>query len=186
MIPESGAYDSFDDFLDEFFPDDPAARERIERGAERLAAEERGARLVALRERAHATREDVAHRMGVELQRVIELEAGTGFNLHHIDELTRTSPSGAGDDLHDLARYITELSSYIQAIGGDIQLEVAGSTMEVIDPETGMKKTTTGPFFVPAPADSFTPDMIYTVLRNNPAQLTIWAEVEGWRTDIAA
>ncbi|MFG2116240.1 hypothetical protein ACGFRB_26970 [Streptomyces sp. NPDC048718] len=51
-ITESGDDESFDDFLDEFFPEDPAARERIDRGAECLAAEERGARLVELRERA--------------------------------------------------------------------------------------------------------------------------------------
>ncbi|MFE4329541.1 hypothetical protein ACFRQM_08785 [Streptomyces sp. NPDC056831] len=58
--------------------------------------------------------------------------------------------------------------------------------MEIIDPETGTKTTSTGPFFVTAPADSFTPDLIYTMLRKRPAQLIVWAEVEGWRTDIAA
>ncbi|MFB7913569.1 helix-turn-helix domain-containing protein [Streptomyces sp. NPDC056061] len=187
MTTESGTYDSFDDFLDEFFPDDSAARERIERGAEALAAEERGVRLVELRERARATREDVALRMGVELQRVIDLETGaTGFDFHRIDELTRTDADEADEELRDLARYITELSSYIRAVGGDVQLEVSGATLEVADPVTGARTTSTGPLFVPAPADSFTPDLIFAVLRKKPARLIIWAEVEGWRTDIAA
>ncbi|MGW2109086.1 helix-turn-helix domain-containing protein [Streptomyces sp. NPDC001948] len=179
-------YAGADDFLAEFY-DDSEDIGRIKAGADRLVAENRGRRLVELRERAHASREDVARRMGVDLQRVIELETGTtGFGLHRIDELTQTGPDEADEELHDLARYITELSSYIQAIGGDIRLEVSGATMEIINPETGTTTTRTGPFFLPAPADSFTPDMIYTMLRNKPAQLTIWAEVEGWRTEIAA
>ncbi|MFE7410895.1 helix-turn-helix domain-containing protein [Streptomyces laurentii] len=187
MITESGAYESFDDFLDEFFPDDPGACERIERGAERLAAEERGARLVELRERVRATREDVARRMGVGLQRVIDLETGTpGFGLHRIDELTRSGFGEVDGELHGLARRITELSSYIQAIGGYVELEVSGATMGIVDPETGVTTTGTGTFVVPAPAESFTPDLVYTVLRNKPTQLIVWAEVEGWRTDIGA
>ncbi|WP_328774469.1 hypothetical protein [Streptomyces sp. NBC_00286] len=76
---EAGVYDTPDDLLAEFF-DDPADREGVKREAERLAAEERGAPLVELRERASATREDVARRMSVELTRVISLESGA-FSL---------------------------------------------------------------------------------------------------------
>lgn len=164
MIDESGTYDSFDDFLDEFFPDDPADRESIERGAERLAAEERGARLVELRERSRATREDVALRMGVALQRVIDLESGTvGFDFRRIHGVAGTAPAEADDDLRELVRYLAELSAYVQAIGGDIQLELPGTTLDLADVKA-----------------------LRTLLRHQPVRLLVWAEVEGWRTDIAA
>ena len=169
-------YASTDDFLAEFY-DDPADVRRVKSGADRLVAENRGRRLIELRERAHTTREDVARRMGVELQHVVDLETGTtGFGLQRAE----------GADLGGIVRRITELSSYIQAIGGDIQLEVSGATMEITDPDTGETTTRTGSFLVPAPADSFTPDMVHSILMNEPARLIIWAEVEGWRTDIAA
>ncbi|MGW9412312.1 helix-turn-helix domain-containing protein [Streptomyces diastaticus] len=184
--PKPGTYDTPDDLLAEFF-DDPADREDVKRLSERLAAEERGARLVELRERARASREAVAARMGVELQHVVDLEAGTiGFDLHRIEEITHTGPDEADDELHEVVRYLVDLSSYIQAIGADITLEISGGTVEVFDPETGTTTTSTGPFFLPAPAEYFTPDLLYTVLKRKPAQLKIWAEVEGWRTDIAA
>ncbi|MBD3004706.1 hypothetical protein [Streptomyces sp. 5-10] len=42
-VTRFGTYDSFGDFLDEFFPDDPMVRERVKRNVECLAAEERSA-----------------------------------------------------------------------------------------------------------------------------------------------
>ncbi|MDT0546918.1 helix-turn-helix domain-containing protein [Streptomyces lonegramiae] len=186
MIDESGVYDNFDDFLNEFHPDDTTARERIHREAERLAAHERGARLIELRERAQTSREQVAERMGVELQRVVDLEAGAiGFDLNRIDELTDTGPGEADQELHDIVHYIFDLSSYIRAIGGDVEVEISGATTEIIQ-ENGSIITSMTPLHVPAPAEFFTPDMIYTLLMRKPEQMKIWAEVEGWRTNIAA
>ncbi|MFG2023071.1 helix-turn-helix domain-containing protein [Streptomyces sp. NPDC048825] len=167
---EAGVYDTPDDLLAEFF-DDPADREGVKREAERLAAEERGARLVELRERASATREDVARRMGVELARVINLESGAfsppRVDLSRIDEL-ETSTS---DELIPLAQFIFDLAAYIQAIGGDVRLEITQPGGRV--------------WFLPAPTDRTNADLLYTILKQKPESLKVVAEMDGFRTEVA-
>ncbi|MFC9342883.1 hypothetical protein ACFT0G_06160 [Streptomyces sp. NPDC057020] len=187
MSTEPGVYDSFDDFMSEFYPDDPEARARIDRGAELLAAEERGARLAELRQRTHTPVEAVAARMGVALQRVIDLEEGsTGVDLRCIDQLPRMTMGDYNPTLSNLLLYLDDLSSYIHALGGNIDLEIIGGTTSVINPQTGAITHDTGDFHVPAPSEFFTKSLLATLHRFQPAQLKIWAEVEGWRTDIAA
>ncbi len=171
MTNHPGVYDTPDDLLAEFF-DDPADREEIKREAERLAAEERGARLIELRERARASREDVARRMGVEVAQVISLETGffdlSLIDLSRIGEWDETS----ADELVSLGRLISGLSAYVQAIGGDIEIEIREPDGRVL--------------FLPAPADRIDADLLYTILKNHqPKSLKVIADLDGFRTEVA-
>ncbi|MDH6118273.1 hypothetical protein [Kitasatospora sp. GAS204B] len=101
-------YTGEDDFLAEFY-DDPAEREEIKRGADLLVAENRGRRLVELRERARATREDVARHMGVALEEVAAIEGGFAT--------------------------VRDLAAYMSAIGGelDLVLVAADGSLHVVE-----------------------------------------------------
>jgi DNA-binding XRE family transcriptional regulator len=85
-------------FLNEFFPD-PADRQEVEAGAERLVATNRAYRLAEMRRRLGLTQADVADRMHVRQERVSAIERAK------ID---------AGE--------LRTLAAYVKALGGRLEI----------------------------------------------------------------
>ncbi|MFK3735667.1 hypothetical protein ACI2LJ_35985 [Streptomyces sp. NPDC088090] len=186
---QPGVYETPDDLLAEFF-DDPADREDVRREAEQLAAEERGARLVELRERTRTPRETLADRMGVPLQHVVDLENGDpAVNIHRLlhRALLKSSHDFHGDiaELWPIIRYLTQLSDYVRALGGDVDVELVKDTAGATTTWNSVRQHC----LLPEPSNPpayFTGALLSALQEHRPTRLRVWAEVEGWRTDIAA